>query len=628
MKTNKIFIVALACLAVVSCAKEVNGPSSLTTADAFTAVKEDFEVTSKAVLNGRKSVWEAGDEVAVYADAAAAVKFTAVTAGTSAEFAAESQVTGSSFMMVYPYSAAKGVQDGKLLVNVPENQVAVAGSFDPAAGISVASTADMSQCVKFKNALTLLRINIPSSFTGKVAKITVEAKSGEALAGQTLVDPATVANTSAVGASSVSLVGSPVMNSGQYYIAIRPCAVSTGVKLSVLFADKTLYTRESEGAFTFDVNTIYDMGTVGTTGWYVSTTQYSVQTVLGSLTNTDFTQIVTGKGNAARLRSPEDIAMAPDGNFWISTRFNPDNHGVWKMTPDYTLSKIVVSNDNATLNGSHAWGTTFAPDGTFYLVAKGLGKIMTITEAAEVQVVDIKAADGSSFSLGNPMKIQFDNDGYMYVLYRTKLIKVKDNVIVKEWATKESYNDYICLTPDKKKAIIFGYLNLYELDLTSEDSDLVKIAGTGVKHTNTATYTDGALGNPFSATLNVSNGAVCLADGTIIFGDSAAKTVRAFIPAVDGDYKNGSIITILGSPWKAGVAASSEASGCTDGQGTSALMSYPGGMCLDATGAVLSIDGLYNGMVRRITTSTSVEKCEMSGDHQDYAGTDGMVSIF
>ena len=625
MKTNRIVLMALACVAAISCAKEIETPSTVS-ATTFVAEKEDF-TTTKTVLNGKKVEWTAGDAIAVYGDAAA-VKFTTASAGATATFTSEAAVTGSSFLMVSPFEAAKGVQSGKLLVTVPENQTPVAGSFDPAAGIAVASATDLGKGVKFNNALALLRLNIPSSFNGKVAKITVEAKGGESLSGDILVDPASMANTVTAGASSVSLVATSVMASGQYYVAIRPCAISSGVKLSVLCADKTLYTRESEGAFTFNVNTIYDMGNVGTTGWTVATTQYSVHTVLGSLTNTDNTQIVTGTGSAARLRSPEDIAMAPDGNFWISTRFNPDNHGVWKMTPDYTLSKIVVSSENATLSGSHAWGTTFAPDGTFYLVAKGVGKIMTVTENGEVNVVDLKAADGSAYSVVNPMKIEFDKDGNMYVLYRTKFVKFKDNVVVKEWATKESYNDYLCFTPDKKKAIIFGYQNIYELDLNSEANDLVKIAGTGAKHTNAATYTDGTLGNPFSATLNVCNGAVCLADGTIIFGDSAGKTVRALIPAVDGDYKRGSVITILGSPWKAGVAANAEASGCNDGLGTSALMSYPGGMCLDSTGAVLAIDGLYNGMVRRITTSVVVEDCDMSGTHQDYAGTDGMVSIF
>jgi hypothetical protein len=76
------------------------------------------------------------------------------------------------------------------------------------------------------------------------------------------------------------------------------------------------------------------------------------------------------------------------------------------------------------------------------------------------------------------------------------------------------------------------------------------------------------------------------------------------------------------------VAANKEATGCVDGEGASGLMSYPNGLALDSTGAVLAIDGLYNGMVRRITATSTVEKCETSGEHQDYAGTDGMVSIF
>ena len=626
MKTNRIVLMALACIAAISCAKETETPSTVT-ATSFVAEKEDFS-TTKAVLNGKKVEWTAGDEIAVYGDAGA-VKFTTNTAGAKGVFVSETAVTGSSFLMVSPFEAAKGAQAGKALVTVPENQSSVVGSFDPAAGISLSTATDLEQCVKFSNALALLRINVPSSFDGKVTKITVEAKGGESLAGDILVDPSTMDNVlSANGKAAVALNATSVMQAGEYYLAVRPCAIASGIKLSVLFADMTLYTRESTGGFTFDANTIYDMGTVGTTGWYVATTKYSVQTVLGELTNTDYTQIVPGTGSAARLRSPEDIVMAPDGNFWITTRFDKENHGVWKMTPDYTLSKIAVVADDADLAGTHAWGAAFSPSGVFYLTAKGVAKILTCSPEGSVDVVALTKADGTAYSVANPMKIGFDDAGFMYVLYRTKFVKFKEGVVVKEWSTKETYNDYFCFTPDKKKAVIFGYLNIYELDLTSEANDLVKIAGTGAKHTNTATYTDGNLGNPFSATLNVCNGAVCRPDGVIIFGDSAAKTVRMFIPGNGGDYKKGSIMTLVGSPWKAGVAANVQATGCTDGEGASGLMSYPNGLALDSTGAVLAIDGLQNGMVRRITATTIVEKCETSGEHQDYAGTDGMVSIF
>ena len=80
MKKNRIVLMALACVAAISCAKEIETPSTVS-ATSFVAEKEDFS-TTKAVLNGKKVEWTAGDQIAVYGDAGA-VKFTTTSAGTS-----------------------------------------------------------------------------------------------------------------------------------------------------------------------------------------------------------------------------------------------------------------------------------------------------------------------------------------------------------------------------------------------------------------------------------------------------------------------------------------------------------------------------------------------------------------
>ena len=629
MKTNRLFIMALAVAAAVSCAKETDVPSAPSmTASAFTAEKENFEVASKAVLDGRKSKWEAGDEIAVHADGAAAVKFSTAADGEVAEFTSETSVTGSSFLLAYPYSAAKGVQDGKLLLTVPAEQVAVTGSFDPAAAISAAASADLAQPVKFKNALALLKINVPADLDKKVIKITVEAKGGESLAGDILFDVASKANTlSADGKAAVSLLAAPPMAAGDYYLAVRPCDLPSGVKVTVLLGDKSYYTRES-GACEFDVNTIYNMGVIGSTGWSVTTYQYAVSTVLGDVTTTSSNAIVTGTGAAAHLRSGQDIQMAPDGNFWITTRFASANHGIWKMTPDYTLSKIAVVADDADLTDTHPWGAAFDNNGNYYFAAKGKGKVMTCSADGSVSVVSIKKADDTEFSLGNVMRVDFDDDNNMYAQYRTKLIKVADGVIVNEWALSGDTFDWFCFNEDKTKAILFGYTGVFEIDLTTTSSTLVRVAGKSTKHTNAATYTDGKIGYPQTATCQICNGAICLSDGTVVFGDAAAKSMRILIPDVYGNYTNGTVVTVLGDPWSSTAGSSAQAVNASNGVGKNGRLSSPAGLALDANGDILFVDGLQNGMVRKMTVSTVTEQCGLSGDHQDYAGTDGMTTIF
>lgn len=272
MKTSKIFIMALACMAALSCAKEIDNPSApAPSTNVFTAEKAEFEVAAKSTLLGKKAIWEADDEIAVYADGAAAVKFTTESEGASVQFKSETEVTGSSFLFAYPYNAAKGVQDGKLLLTIPSEQTARTGSFDPHAALSAASATDLTQPVKFKNVLSLLKFNIPAELDGKISSITVESKGGEALAGDILLNVADKTNeVSANGTYSVTL-SSTQMAQGNYFIAVRPCNLSSGIRVLAWTADgKNAYVRESK-ACEFLVNTIYDMGDVAADNWKMAT---------------------------------------------------------------------------------------------------------------------------------------------------------------------------------------------------------------------------------------------------------------------------------------------------------------------------------------------------------------------
>ena len=243
----------------------------MSSTNVFTAEKAEFEVAAKSTLQGKKAIWEANDEIAVYAGGAAAVKFTTESEGASVQFKSETGVTGSSFLFAYPYNAAKGVQDEKLLLTIPSEQTARIGSFDPRAALSAASATDLTQPVKFKNVLSLLKFNIPAELDGKISSITVESKGGEALAGDILLNVADKTNeVSANGTYSVTL-SSTQMAQGNYFIAVRPCNLSSGIRVLAWTADgKNAYVRESK-ACEFLVNTIYDMGDVAADNWKMAT---------------------------------------------------------------------------------------------------------------------------------------------------------------------------------------------------------------------------------------------------------------------------------------------------------------------------------------------------------------------
>ena len=598
MKTNRLFIMALAVAAAVSCAKETDVPSAPSmTASAFTAEKENFEVPSKAVLDGRKSKWEAGDEIAVHADGAAAVKFSTAVEGEVAEFTSETAVTGSSFLLAYPYSAAKGVQDGKLLLTVPAEQVAVTGSFDPAAAISAAASADLTQPVKFKNALALLKINVPADLDKKVIKITVEAKGGESLAGDILFDVASKANTlSADGKAAVSLLAAPPMAAGDYYLAVRPCDLPSGVKVTVLLGDKSYYTRES-GACEFDVNTIYNMGIIGTTGWSVTTYQYALSTVsgLGSA------GLVDGDPSVAKWSHLGGIHYAPDGeSLWILDR---GNAAIRRMT----LDTYIVSTLSKGTPFNAPWHGAFASDGTFYIANKG-GKTLAKVDA------EGKNPENILTGFGDPIDVDFDASGNLFIMDRTN-----SNAIYKltgtDPQTKTKFVDFtggLSMEFDTKGNLI-AYSNTNKLYHITPDGTMTVIVGSG-----TAGNYDGIHGQPLTANVKNAFDLEVASDGTIYLAEDPNALVRMIVPDAYGSYKHAYVTTIIG----AGVA------GFADGIGTKAKLNSPYSLCLSSDAKTMWIGDRANYRIRKVDVTTVTEQCGMSGDHQDYDGTDGMTTIF
>ena len=597
MKTNRLFIMALAVAAAVSCAKEGDVPSAPSmTASAFTAEKENFEVASKAVLDGRKSKWEAGDEIAVHADGAAAVKFSTAVEGEVVEFTSETAVTGSSFLLAYPYSAAKGVQDGKLLLTIPAEQVAVTGSFDPAAAISAAASADLTQPVKFKNALALLKINVPSDLDKKVIKITVEAKGGESLAGDILFDVATKANTlTANGKAAVSLLAAPPMAAGNYYLAVRPCDVPSGVKVTVLLGDKSYYTRES-GACEFDVNTIYNMGIIGTTGWNVTKYQYAVSTVSGTGTlggNAD------GGPETATWNNPDGICFAPDGNLLV---INRNANAIRKLTTDTYVATTLYTN-STTLYAP--WLGNFASDGKFYFASKGNGKIFHFD-------IDTKALTEVTSGFTSPMDVAFDASGNMHIVERDK----GGNVWIysgKDVATK------------RKLATIQGALAI-DFDkagnaiVTSNTTKIYKVSADGTTEViagSSSGNTVGTPGMPLTAKFASLYDVEVAPDGSLVIVDSDSNDViKLLVPDAYGTYKHAYITTIVGST-----------EGYADGIGVNAKIKNPYSICVSDDGMTMYISDL-NNRIRKVDVSLVTESCDVNGDHQDYAGTNSMTTIF
>lgn len=275
MKTKVFTLLALACIGATACVDEIGNTDLGYT---FEAGREQFEVPSKTTISsGNKTLWVAGDEVAVYADGASAVKCTAATAGENSGFNSDVQLNGSSFLMTYPYESALGIDNDNVKFRIPQSQVPTLNSFDPKAAVSVAATSDLAAKVMFKNALSLLKFTVPSHLDGRVVKINVETKGGKAVAGDVLCNPSTLANEMVEGGqayTSVSVESETGLATGVYYIAVRPCTIEEGIKVTATLDDSKTYVRES-GATTFNVNYIYNFGSVADAldiprDWYIT----------------------------------------------------------------------------------------------------------------------------------------------------------------------------------------------------------------------------------------------------------------------------------------------------------------------------------------------------------------------
>lgn len=616
---NKYFFICLTCLLALSCAKnDADEFARSWTGNSFVAYMQSPILSKTSLYDLTKVSWNEGDEVAVSPDGKSPVLFSAAASGASAELvSASGQVSGSSFLMAYPYDALRSVSDGKLDMSIPQRQTAAKYNFDPSSTVAVAHSDNLSEGVLFRNAHALLYLNIPQDLAGRAVKIEVETKAGEPLTGDFTVDPSTMRITAGTDVSDkVVLEASPAMEKGGYYLSVLPVSASQGIRAKVTMDDQSCYIRES-WTLQFEADYIYTMGLAATKGWSYGTPMYKVETVVGSPIGTS--NSVAGAGTAARLSFAQDLIKADDGSYWITTR-SENAPSIWKMTPDYEISKLAD-----VPSESYPWGGC-CYQGDLYFVTKKTCCIYKCTDEGALTIVPFTYQDGTAVTWKNAMKVAFDAEGYMYVLYRhadvgeNYIVKVDvaQGKVVKEWPIMVSVYDAFVFDRTQTKLFIFGRDDIQVLDTSSDSAVPVRIAGTGTYHSAPSDYTDGTPGNPLTATLNTCEGVVCDDDGVFYFGDIRAYTLRAFRPDLNGDYSKGTIETLCGSLYTAG---------SVDGTDNDAVLKYPGGIAM-CEGGLYMVDGTSSGTIRKVTFGYDNKPCTESADREDYAGADDVISIF
>lgn len=190
---------------------------------------EASQVDVKSTFSGKQIGWELDDKVAVY-DGKAKREFS-VTAVNDGKATLTGMVAAGAtdFYAVFPYSAAQEAlpsDDGKIYISVPQEQVLAEGkNFDEDAFVTTGKIVDNQ--VTFKNAVSLLKLHVPSGVTS----VSLKGFAGENIVGGATATVDAVTDSKAASVAATLKPAGETFAEGDYYIALLPVTFNTGFKV-------------------------------------------------------------------------------------------------------------------------------------------------------------------------------------------------------------------------------------------------------------------------------------------------------------------------------------------------------------------------------------------------------------
>ena len=185
----------------------------------------------------------------------------------SADFEGSVSSVDGPMPVMYPYQESAKVEKSgkayKLYFEIPQEQHAVKGSFDPAATISLGMaemTGDGLASATLSNVCALVKFTMPA---GNYSKVSLTAS------GATICGPCNVNVNSGIGpvttmedGSTVSLVGE-IEGEGTYYMSVLPGTANNGITVRIYDANGDLAGQKSTTkAVTFTKSRILNIGTL------------------------------------------------------------------------------------------------------------------------------------------------------------------------------------------------------------------------------------------------------------------------------------------------------------------------------------------------------------------------------
>ena len=269
MKMMKFFLLAAAAVAAISCAKELSPienenptPEVELVPMTFTASHDaGDDAETKVAYEDGATVWKKGDKIMVIASTGTATEFTATSVdGKKATFEGLTE-NAESYYAVSPASAYVGndIANGKIYANIPQNQIAVAGSFDPKAFLSVASNEGSE--LYFRNSCSVVGFKLSAPAGVKSVRFTATNQTN--LAGTGVVKTSNIPthtwDGTYEGRSAFDMITLNAPEGGfladtDYYLTIRANTCPNGIKVYVEYEDQVKSRNSANPLFPSDVH--------------------------------------------------------------------------------------------------------------------------------------------------------------------------------------------------------------------------------------------------------------------------------------------------------------------------------------------------------------------------------------
>lgn len=279
MKMMKFFLLAAAAVAAISCAKELSPIENETPAPEVELVPMTFtashdagdDAETKVAYENGATVWKVGDKIKVIASDGTATDFEAIevsNGGKTATFNGLSVENANEYYAVYPASAYKGTpayvtdaNGGKLVVQVPEVQQAVAGTFHESAILCIANT--KGNVFQFKHSCAFLKFNLANPEGVKNVYLKVNGSDNVAGIGYVGLKATDMNTKFPTGDSYFTKSDKITLNAPEggfvagenYYIAMRANSCNNGITAYIEYEDKVMSRTSS--------NKVYPDGSIG-----------------------------------------------------------------------------------------------------------------------------------------------------------------------------------------------------------------------------------------------------------------------------------------------------------------------------------------------------------------------------